>query len=158
MSVLAAEIQERLNDLLPAALGFAHPGAVAEAAPVGEDYWGVEIRERWRATMDEMPKSLTELTAQIRRRPDMYLGYPSVERLSAFLDGWCMGRNDSENGLLNDFTHFCAKRFKISGSQGWWTIIQFYGSSELGSWKLFEEMWDAYMAKRRPQKSSAASK
>jgi len=38
--------------------------------------------------MDE----LEELFSQLISRPGMYFGVPSLARLRAFLDGWCMAK------------------------------------------------------------------
>jgi hypothetical protein len=98
--------------------------------------------------MEQSPQTLEELIAWIREKPGLFLEHRSVVLLSAFLDGWTLHRNSiEENHRLTGFTTFCAKRFKINNSQGWWRIIEFYSINNEESWALFEELWDEYTAK-----------
>ena len=66
---------------------------------------------------------LDDLFEKILARPPLYVGYCSIIRIGAFMDGyahagWEAGE-DSKNGLYKGFNEYVARRFKIESAHNW---------------------------------------
>ena len=77
-----------------------------------------------------------EMLQRIKQRPGMFLGQCSITRLRAFLDGYMGSRSDlglpptQQELEFNQFQEWVQRRFKISSSHGWDSIILFYSADE----------------------------
>ncbi len=100
-----------------------------------------------------------ELIEQIRERPGMMLGRPSARNLYAFLSGFAFARKDAGLGdydFLGGFGRFVHQRLKISGTQSWAQVIQFYSLTEADEMALFWEMLDEYVAKKATKRKKVS--
>jgi hypothetical protein len=95
---------------------------------------------------------ILDLLQKIRERPGMYLGCPAVNNLYMFLTGYCHARKDAAAGdyeFLAGFGDWVRDRFRVTSSQGWAKIIEFYSASEADGWTLFWELLDEYLARQK---------
>jgi hypothetical protein len=94
-----------------------------------------------------------ELIDKIRQRPGMYLGRPTVNNLYLFLQGFTYARKDDESGdydVLAGFGDWVQRRYKITSSQGWARIIEFFSGNEADELMLFGKLFDEYLAQQKP--------
>jgi len=102
-----------------------------------------------------------ELLALIREKPEMYIGFSSVVKLQAFLDGYWFARyemNGGRNGLSTaneslingfpdiGFQKMVEERFSIVQSISWAEILTFVSGDERKGLELFWKLWDEYVA------------
>ncbi len=96
-----------------------------------------------------------DFCTHIRKRPGMYLGCPSVERLYFFVEGYRTAGGDV--GKFDGFGDFVRKRFKTTYNGPWVSLIQFHAEGEANQWSLFERIWEEYeQAGLRKTKKRAA--
>lgn len=89
----------------------------------------------------------TNLIADIKRRPGLYLGTLSIYTLKAFLDGYRLGKGENETGLLLDeFQVFIANKYNVSANVGWDAIIRLYSSSDFHAFNAFFELFEQFLA------------
>lgn len=108
-----------------------------------------------------MSNDMKELLALIREKPEMYIGFSSVVKLQAFLDGYWFARyemNGGRNGLSTanealmngfqdiGFQRMVEERFSIVQSIGWAGILTFVSGDERKGLELFWKLWDEYLA------------
>ena len=62
---------------------------------------------------------------EVRKRPLLYITYPSILHLITFLDGWIAGRGfeKGETKLLQDFQTWIADKYADSSTNSFATII-----------------------------------
>jgi len=88
--------------------------------------------------------TILELIGRIESRPGMYLSEPTIHNLRAFLDGWKLERenNDAEKYFIG-FHYWIEKRFQISTTQSWASIIACHSPNSVSAlseaFKLFRE-------------------
>ncbi|MCL1471088.1 hypothetical protein [Argonema antarcticum] len=92
---------------------------------------------------------LYEMLQEIKKRPGMFLGRCSITRLRSFLDGYMGAREDlglpptDQEREFNGFQDWIQKRYNITSSHGWDSIILFYSADERDAldnfFKLFEK-------------------
>ncbi len=93
---------------------------------------------------------LYEMVEKIKQRPGMFLGKCSITRLRAFLDGYMGSREDlglpptREEIEFNDFPEWIQRRFKISSSHGWDSIILFHSADERDALNNFFELFQQF--------------
>jgi hypothetical protein len=95
---------------------------------------------------------ILDLIERIRERPGMFLGRPTVNNLYMFLAGFSYARKDDDAGdweVLAGFGDWVQKRYKISTSQGWARIIEFFSANEAEELRLFGKLFDEYLARRK---------
>jgi len=105
-----------------------------------------------RSTFPQKEKP-SDMVNYIFRRPAMYLGYPRIEFMQSFMDGFTYAKGD-EQPELNDrlyygFRDWLARRFGFGQSHDWGSIISFVGGHEEKSFKLAKELWQEYLSKDR---------
>jgi hypothetical protein len=89
--------------------------------------------------------SLDELIAELKRRPAMYLGSTSIDRLSAFISGWTFARdNSSDIETLASFQRWVAKKFDVTTSHHWDHIIPFYCMNDNEVLSRFFELYEEF--------------
>jgi len=92
--------------------------------------------------------SVFELLADIRKRPAMYLGKPSIHHLNCFLGGWLHRNYDgvADAELFGEFATWVEKRYKMTSTQGWAKIIEFWSVDEIQALERFYELLDEFQA------------
>jgi|SRR4051794_6105180 hypothetical protein len=92
--------------------------------------------------------SLSETLDLVFNKPALYIGVKSVTRLRAFMDGYRLATETSEptndHELYRGFHQWVAKRFRITTSHGWDSIILFMSSDERDAFDLAKELWYEY--------------
>lgn len=90
--------------------------------------------------------SIFDLLAEIKKRPVMYLGKPSIHHLRCYLDGWAH-RNPNGISDTNTFAEFASwieKKYKVESTQGWAKIIEFWSTDEIDALKQFFVLLDEF--------------
>jgi hypothetical protein len=107
--------------------------------------------------------SIYELLNKLREQKGAMLGRKSAEVLSAFLVGYALARKESgcpkDEGFLDAFNGWVARRFKNEEGQGWAKLVAFHSSSDLEEWNLFWNLLDEYQERRsrkRPPMAEAS--
>ena len=110
--------------------------------------------------------TLWDMIERIREMPGGILGAPSARTLNAFLFGFSYARKDEGQDdfkVLSGFSQFVHDRFRITSTQGWAKIIEFYTNTESDQMALFWKLWDEYCDKlgttgRARQRNGEATK
>ncbi len=87
-----------------------------------------------------------ELLAAIEKSPGMYLGRPSITRLSAFIDGYLLGT--SGEASLEGFQTWAAEKHRIKSAHKWSEIILFFEQEESDAFRRFFELFQEYAASK----------
>ena len=93
--------------------------------------------------------SLYDLIQTIAKRPEIYLGQPSVQRLYAFIGGYLYGNPTADDHCLDGFNEFVARRFDIRSDHNWADIIEFFSYGEKDEFPLFMKLFGEYTSHRR---------
>jgi hypothetical protein len=103
--------------------------------------------------------AIPELIEKIRQGPCLLLGRPSVQNLYIFLQGYCFARKDDGHGdyaFMAGFREHVRNRFRISSSQSWADIIQFFSVTEEDELRLFWKLYDEFLAKKAKKRKKAS--
>ena len=95
--------------------------------------------------------TVIELIEKIRERPGLMLGRPSIRNLYAFLSGFAYARKGDNPGdyeFLSGFGKHVHLRYRISSTQSWADIIEFFSVTEADELRLFWKLLDEYVAKQ----------
>lgn len=98
--------------------------------------------------------SLYNLLKQIRSKPGLYLGVPSLSHLQMFLCGYAFSRQEQglpltiEEKVFEQFQPWIQQRFNISASVSWAKIILLYSADERTGFELFFELWDEFLGQQ----------
>lgn len=106
---------------------------------------------------DEIMTPYYKKLLEIKERPGMYLGYPSLTRLSAFMHGFEICFYDLKKkwikGWCDGFQEWIQEKYAITSSHHWSEIILFHSSSEEEAfykfYDLLEEYKKLYLAKKK---------
>ncbi len=82
----------------------------------------------------------------IFERPAMYLGFASVVRMEAFIQGYGLALFDAEKGgdpLYNGFAQWLVDRRGL-GQYSWSSIVTMMGGSEAAAFELAKDFWNEY--------------
>ena len=94
---------------------------------------------------------LLSVLNELRRRPGMYIGRPSVIRLAAFLRGYdyALSKLDgrSVDPILPAFRDWIHQRFQTR-KVSWEDLILQHSKDEEDAWKGLWELFDEYLAER----------
>ncbi len=108
------------------------------------------------------PDITCALLEKIRARPGMYLGEKDLTRLKCLLDGYCireMERNPDyvqNNRFWHGFCRYVEDCYRVTSTQGWCRIIEFYSSSRADAFDNFFLRYDEYLAAWREGKTPPA--
>ena len=95
--------------------------------------------------MDELQKILNE----VRKRPNMYLGKVSLERLSAFIDGYmtCLRQvnHDERLDFYPGFQKYVQETYHIQATKNWASIITEFNVVEEDAFRRFFELLDEFL-------------
>lgn len=98
--------------------------------------------------IDEMPAvKMRDLIIEIIKRPPMYLGDYSLEKLYYYLKGFVMSHTDANDGCLDGFNTFVSEKLSINASVAWWKIINIYSSTEKEAFYKFVDLLHEYWQK-----------
>ncbi len=94
--------------------------------------------------------SLIELLGEIKKRPAMYLTRNYISSLKAFLDGWFLRRPNEvlESELMYDFQNWIEKKYNITTTQTWASILLFYSVDECDALELFFKDFDLFLREK----------
>ena len=107
--------------------------------------------------------STLELMQEIRRRPGMYLGAPSISKLAPFLDGFHFATYKmgvvEQRYIVADFRDWIQARYKTT-TAGWQDLILLDSKDEAEAfdhcWRLFDEFLAAHPEHRSPSAETPA--
>ena len=85
-----------------------------------------------------MGNKFITLIETIEKRPSLYIGKNSIFSLSAFLSGVAFDSAYSNDySIIDNFQQWVEKKYRITTSQSWASILNFYSSDEKDALKLF---------------------
>jgi hypothetical protein len=93
---------------------------------------------------------LYDLIGNIKKRPAMYLGEPSVTHLGVFLSGYSFARRQlgipqtEQEQLFSEFQGWIQRKFKVSSSQSWEKILLFFAQDEASALEQFFALFDEF--------------
>lgn len=109
-------------------------------------------------------EKLNEVMVQIKKRPGMFLGKKSLERLSWYLEGYELCRNSAGEGefkFSEEFQKFVEEKYKIKsynlkGRISYVKIIMFFSFAQCECTALdrFFELYDEFMEIKLAEKDS----
>ncbi len=91
---------------------------------------------------------LYELLQKIKQRPGLYLGVKSLTLLNVFIGGYAICQSDynqQESNLFNGFQEHIQKKYKISSTQSWAKIIDFYSATDADAFDLFFKLFEEFL-------------
>lgn len=105
------------------------------------------------ANSTTVESSVFGLLNNVRKRPEMYLGKPSIYHLQCFLGGWSQrSPNGIEDAaLFDEFASWIAKKYKVKSTQGWAKIIEFWSADEVDALKQFFVLLDEFQSSSKKQ-------
>ncbi len=91
-----------------------------------------------------------DLLMEIKKRPEIYIGNHSIERLYAFISGFRFyehyALNTYESCCLDGFNEYVAKLYNFTETYNWSTMIELVaGSKENKALAKFFELLDEYL-------------
>ena len=101
-------------------------------------------------------KYFYDLLYQIKKKPGLYIGNPSIENLYMFLTGYSFARrelNVSPSAEENEFRQFqpwLQKKFNLKTSQSWSQIILSFTLNEEDGFKRFFELFEEFTEEQHP--------
>ncbi len=93
---------------------------------------------------------LYDLISNIKKRPAMYLGQPSVTHLGIFLSGYSFARRQlgipqtEQEEQFSEFQAWIQQKFKVSSSQSWEKILLFFAQDEASALDQFFTLFDEF--------------
>ncbi|BAU11325.1 hypothetical protein LEP3755_18180 [Leptolyngbya sp. NIES-3755] len=101
---------------------------------------------------------LFEILDQIKARPGMYLGNPSVENLFMFLVGYKTARRElgiepteEELKFYGDFQPWLQEKFNIRTNNSWAALIQFHSVNQKEAFDRFFHLLDEFHQVNQPE-------
>ena len=96
-----------------------------------------------------MDQRLTNIVTQLRQRPGLYIGSPSVVRLRTFLDGYfcaLIQANviDSIPIELQEFREFVYRRYPMMDPPSWADLLVSIAGNDESGFQLFEQLWSEF--------------
>ena len=88
-----------------------------------------------------------ELLINIKNKPNIYLGKPSLELLRAFISGYVICKNYNLD-YYPDFQEFIQQKYKIDFTKHWTEIINFFSSNEEEAFYKFYEHLEEFLNNR----------
>lgn len=86
----------------------------------------------------------SELMDLIFERPGLYIGYASVVRMQAFIDGFGFGSEESRDAIYGGFTQWLLDQRLTRGQYSWSAITTMIGGSEQTAFKVAKDYWYEY--------------
>ena len=95
-----------------------------------------------------MSENISKLLADMKRRPGVYFGKKSLERLATFLSGYmcCVSERDGVTSeYLPGFQEFIAERYNIRSAHHWSEIIRFFCTTDEEAFDEFYKLLDEFI-------------
>lgn len=95
---------------------------------------------------------------EIRKRPGLYLGQTSFQRLDPWLQGYSYGKEQAgasaseEETEFRDFDEFVQKKYKWHDGGGWAAKIQYYHRDDTSAFAEFFRLLDEFKAHKQKDK------
>jgi hypothetical protein len=111
---------------------------------------GIVMKEMRKGRLDFKSEYLYDMLQNIKQRPGMYLGKCSITRLSMLLTGYSMARTElglpvtEQEKEFGGFQDWIQKRYKITSTHGWDSIILFYSADERDALNNFFELFEKF--------------
>lgn len=93
--------------------------------------------------------SLVELIRLILKRPEIYLGKPSVQRLYAYIGGFLHQNEKANDHCLDGFNEYIASYYMITSDHNWADIIEFFSNSDQEEIMLFKKHFDDFINSKK---------
>ena len=98
-----------------------------------------------------MNKNFYNLLLTLKKRPLLFLGEKSLERLFLFISGYlhCMQETDNKiPSFLPGFQEFIEKRYKVTLAYHWSTIIEFFEPGREESFDKFYKLLEEFTGEK----------
>ena len=89
-------------------------------------------------------KNLYDVICEIIKRPELYIGKPSLERLYAFIGGYLYQNEFVTENCLDGFNEYVAERYGLDTDHNWSLIIQFFSNDEKEAFNKFAQLFDEF--------------
>jgi hypothetical protein len=103
---------------------------------------------------------LFEILEEIKARPEMYLGNPSIENLFMFLVGYKTARRElgiepteEELKFYGEFQPWLQEKFKIRTSYSWAALMQLHSINQKEAFDRFFDLLEEFRQCNRSQTS-----
>jgi len=93
----------------------------------------------------------------IKERPGLYIGKKSLILLHAYMNGYMDRQRELEGqgeGFNFEFQEYIQKRYNITSSHHWSSIITFFCTTDAEAFDRFYELLDEFNAKQDKQNGS----
>ncbi|HWE96696.1 MAG TPA: hypothetical protein VG269_22235 [Tepidisphaeraceae bacterium] len=106
--------------------------------------------------MDPSQHSIREVISLIGSKPGMYVTTPSLECLSAFLNGWFLANGDrvSDAQVWQGFLTHLGQKLRFDESVSFERAIRFRSRHTFEAYNLFFEYFDEYCSQRVEEKNT----
>jgi hypothetical protein len=100
-----------------------------------------------------------DLLEQIRRKPGLYLGSPSISNLYMFLHGYQFAHrqlgvsSSAQEQQFQKFQPWLQQKFGIKTSQSWSQLILFHARDEQDAFERFFELFQEFTQSQSEQPS-----
>ncbi|WP_022821648.1 hypothetical protein [Hymenobacter norwichensis] len=105
------------------------------------------------AIANNLPSTVLELLAAIKRRPAMYLTRRYISCLKAYLDGWAImayqHNIEIDGSCMQEFQDWITDKYRITSSHSWADIILFYSGDECDALDNFFKLFDEWQQRVR---------
>lgn len=91
---------------------------------------------------DNYEDNLYETLLEIKKRPGLFLGEKSLERLYAFINGYNFYKKDN---LLDGFAEYVRNKYKIQTNRNYSDIIYFFTMTECDAFDKFFVLLDEFL-------------
>lgn len=88
--------------------------------------------------------TLSDLIAKILKRPELYIGRCSVQRLYAFLDGFLFENETANDHCLDGFDQYVAIRHSGTSGHNWADVIELFSSTNYDEIVAFKKHFEKY--------------
>jgi len=93
--------------------------------------------------------AMYQLLMDIRERPGLYFGKPSLQRLSHFITGYylCLEKHEllDEFKFFEGFQSFVQDKYKVTLTQNWANIMEFYNGDNIKTFERFFVLLEEYL-------------
>lgn len=90
---------------------------------------------------------LSDMLKVVVAFPEIFLGYPSLERLYAFIGGFCYANEDADDGCLDGFNEYCHNSYHMNTDHNWVSIIRFFSYDDQHAFETFIKDFNDFSAK-----------
>lgn len=106
-----------------------------------------KICEKEEADLPPYPKKVTtlyDLIITILKRPELYIGRCSLQRLYAFLNGFLFENEAGNDHCLDGFDQYVVALYSGTAGHNWADIIELFSSSDHSEMETFKRHFNKY--------------